>query len=81
MSGGPGGILAGTLTLMIGGDEKVLKRTKKYLDRYEEAMRGNSAAFGSRLDRGWVPPSLDDLEAELAAADDEKPEADKAQGD
>jgi hypothetical protein len=27
-------------------------------------MSGNSAAFGSRIDRGWVPPSLDDLEAE-----------------
>ncbi|MBT8080878.1 MAG: cation:proton antiporter [Gammaproteobacteria bacterium] len=38
--------------------------TKRYLERYEEAMRGNSAAFGSRLDRGWVPPTLDDLEAE-----------------
>jgi CPA2 family monovalent cation:H+ antiporter-2 len=38
--------------------------TKRYLARYEEAMRGNSAAFGSRLDRGWVPPTLDDVEAE-----------------
>jgi len=48
-----------------------VEKTKKYLRRYEEAMRGNSAAFGSRLDRGWVPPSLDDLEAELAQADAE----------
>ena len=31
MSGGPAGILEGKLTLMIGGDEKLLKRTKKYL--------------------------------------------------
>ena len=31
MSGGPAGILEGELTLMIGGDEKLLKRTKKYL--------------------------------------------------
>ena len=38
-------------------------------DRYEQAMRGNSAAFGSRLDRGWVPPTLDDLEAEITAAE------------
>ena len=37
---------------------------KRYLKRDEEVMRGNSAAFGSRLDRGWVPPTLDDLEAE-----------------
>ena len=38
--------------------------TKKYLARYEQAMQGNSAAFGSRLDRGWVPPTLEDVEAE-----------------
>ena len=38
--------------------------TKRYLERYQEAMRGNSAAFGSRLDRGWVPPTLEDVEAE-----------------
>ena len=31
MSGGPAGILEGKLTLMIGGDEKLLKRTRKYL--------------------------------------------------
>lgn len=45
-----------------------VERTKRYLERYEEAMRGNSAAFGSRLDRGWVPPSLDDVEAEQASS-------------
>lgn len=38
--------------------------TKKFLKRYEQAMQGNSAAFGSRLDRGWMPPTLDDVEAE-----------------
>ena len=31
MSGGPGNILEGKLTLMIGGDERLLKRTRKYL--------------------------------------------------
>ena len=31
MSGGPGNILEGRLTLMIGGDEKLLKRTRRYL--------------------------------------------------
>ena len=44
--------------------------TKKYLERFTEAMQGNSAAFGSRLDRGWVPPTLDDLQAEQDAAKD-----------
>ena len=53
-----------------------VQKTKEYLDRYEQVMRGNSAAFGSRLDRGWVPPSLEDVEAEqgadkLAQEDDE----------
>jgi CPA2 family monovalent cation:H+ antiporter-2 len=42
-----------------------VSKSKEYLDRFEQAMRGNSAAFGSRIDRGWVPPSLDDLEAEV----------------
>ncbi len=31
MSGGPAGILAGNLTLMIGGDARVLSRIKRYL--------------------------------------------------
>ncbi len=31
MSGGPGNILEGKLTLMIGGDEELLKRTRQYL--------------------------------------------------
>lgn len=41
-----------------------VERTKFYIDRYREAMHGSSAAFGSRLDRGWVPPTLEDVEAE-----------------
>ncbi len=45
-----------------------IKATKAFSDRYEEAMKGNSAAFGSRLDRGWVPPTVEDLEAEQEAA-------------
>ena len=45
-----------------------VEKTKEFIERYEQAMHGNSAAFGSRLDRGWVPPSLDDLEAELDLA-------------
>ena len=41
-----------------------VEKTKKYIRRTEDAMRGTSAVFGSRLDRGWVPPTLDDVEAE-----------------
>jgi CPA2 family monovalent cation:H+ antiporter-2 len=41
-----------------------IERAKVYIDRYRDAMLGNSAAFGSRLDRGWVPPTVADVEAE-----------------
>jgi CPA2 family monovalent cation:H+ antiporter-2 len=51
-----------------------VKKAKLFLERDEQAMRGNSAAFGSRLDRGWVPPTLEDLEAEIAAAESDKQE-------
>ena len=50
-----------------------VEATKAYLARYEEAMRGSSAAFGSRLDRGWMPPTLADLEAELGANEEARP--------
>ncbi len=36
MSGGPAGVLAGNLTLMIGGDAKLLRRTRKYLEPFVE---------------------------------------------
>ena len=41
-----------------------VEKTKAFIGTYEQAMQGNSAAFGSRLDRGWVPPTLEDVEAE-----------------
>ena len=41
-----------------------VEKTKRFIERTEQAMQGNSAAFGSRLDRGWVPPTLDDVQAE-----------------
>jgi CPA2 family monovalent cation:H+ antiporter-2 len=45
-------------------NEEYVRRTREYLDRYAEAMKGHSNAFGTRIDRGWVPPSPDDVEAE-----------------
>jgi CPA2 family monovalent cation:H+ antiporter-2 len=50
-----------------------VEKTRKFLDQYAQAMHGNAAAFGSRLDRGWVPPSLDDVQAEADAAESESP--------
>ncbi len=46
-------------------NEEYIRRTREYIDRYQGAMQGHAAAFGSRLDRGWVPPTLDDVEAEV----------------
>jgi CPA2 family monovalent cation:H+ antiporter-2 len=51
-------------------NEEYVRRTREFLDRYAEVMKGNAAAFGTRLDRGWVPPSLEDVEAEAEAAKD-----------
>jgi len=45
-------------------NSEYVSKSKEYLDRTEQMMQGNSAAFGSRIDRGWVPPTLEDLEAE-----------------
>jgi CPA2 family monovalent cation:H+ antiporter-2 len=47
-------------------NEEYVRRAKEYIDRYADVMKGNAAAFGNRLDRGWVPPTLDDLEAEIS---------------
>ena len=49
-----------------------VEKAKTFLKRDEQAMRGSSAAFGSRLDRGWVPPTLDDLEAEAEGSSTRK---------
>ena len=47
-------------------NEEYVRRTREYLDRYADVMKGNSAKFATRLDRGWVPPTLEDVEAEKA---------------
>ncbi|MBT8443656.1 MAG: cation:proton antiporter, partial [Gammaproteobacteria bacterium] len=44
-------------------NEAYVARTKEVLQSHEEAMLGNSNAFGIRNERGWVPPSQDDLDA------------------
>jgi len=46
-----------------------VERTKEFIARTEAVMRGTSAAFSSRIDRGWVPPTLEDVEAETAQAE------------
>lgn len=44
-----------------------VKRSKQFIDQTSQSMKGNSAAFGSRADRGWVPPTQEDLEADQAS--------------
>ena len=37
-------------------------RTKEILATHVDAMQGNSSMFGSRSDRGWMPPTSDDVD-------------------
>ena len=53
-------------------NEEYVQRTREFLARYEEAMRGNSSAYATRLDRGWVPPTLDDLAAETGKSEEQE---------
>jgi len=48
-------------------------RAKEYIARTGDAMRGKSSGFASRTDRGWVPPTLEDVEAETEARKSENP--------
>jgi CPA2 family monovalent cation:H+ antiporter-2 len=52
-------------------NKEYVRRAREYIDRYAEVMKGNAAAFGNRLDRGWVPPTLEDLEAEISRDSEE----------
>ena len=42
-----------------------VERTKAILASHEGALQGSTNTFGNRVERGWMPPSLDD-EAALA---------------
>ncbi len=49
MSGGPGGIQKGKLTLMIGGDARVLRRTKEYFAPFVEKHRTDKFVLTSNI--------------------------------
>ncbi|MCT8159703.1 cation:proton antiporter [Pseudoruegeria sp. SHC-113] len=51
-------------------------RAKEMRAEMDAEMRGSGNAFGNRFQRGWVPPSSKDVEAETAEAGDQ--EADTA---
>ncbi len=46
-----------------------VEKAREFIDRAEEVMTGRSKDFSSRADRGWVPPSLEDVDAEVEASD------------
>jgi CPA2 family monovalent cation:H+ antiporter-2 len=43
-----------------------VERTKEFIERAGEVMRGKGRAMQNRADRGWVPPTEKDVEAEAA---------------
>ena len=53
-------------------NEAYVERTKKYIDGYADVMRGNSEAFGARIDRAWSPPPLADVVAEEQEASESR---------
>ena len=44
-------------------------RAKGLMAEQEAAMRGGSSAFGTRIDRGWSPPTERDVQEEAKGAD------------
>jgi len=47
-------------------NREYVERTKAVLAQQEEALRNGHSAFGSRLERGWAPPTLQDVETVTA---------------
>ena len=45
-------------------------RTKEFLASLDDALRGSSAIFGNRSERGWLPPSKDDVATVVAEHND-----------
>jgi CPA2 family monovalent cation:H+ antiporter-2 len=41
-------------------NEAYVTRTKEFMAQQEAAMLGRAGTFGSREDRGWVPPKMDE---------------------
>ncbi len=46
-----------------------VKRTREIIAEQEAVMRDGTRVFGSRIERGWVPPTLKDVETAEAEAD------------
>ncbi|MEM9302575.1 MAG: cation:proton antiporter [Pseudomonadota bacterium] len=60
-------------------NEAYVERTKRYMERDDEILSGSAAAFGSRIDRGWTPPTPEDVKAVIQ--DNEAARAAEGRGD
>ncbi len=49
-------------------NEQYVQKSKEYMAMTEDAMRDKDKGFSARIDRGWVPPTLADVEAESDAS-------------
>jgi CPA2 family monovalent cation:H+ antiporter-2 len=47
-----------------------VERMKEFMASLEGAMQGSSSIFSTRSDRGWMPPTLDDVQAEEEGRDE-----------
>jgi len=50
-------------------NEPYVARAREFAGEQEAAMKGGASAFGTRIDRGWSPPGMKDVEAEAEDAD------------
>jgi CPA2 family monovalent cation:H+ antiporter-2 len=54
-----------------------VEMSKAFMASHEDAMQGSSKVFGSRIERGWIPPTPDDEAAVIA---DNAAEGDPTEG-
>ena len=54
-----------------------VEMSKAFMASHEDAMQGSSKVFGSRIERGWIPPTPDDEAAVIA---DNATEGDPTEG-
>lgn len=52
-------------------NEPYIEKTKEMMALVEANMLGSSEVFGSRADRGWMPPTTKDVETVVAENDEE----------
>ncbi|MEM0947895.1 MAG: cation:proton antiporter [Pseudomonadota bacterium] len=51
----------------LGENKEYVALARKIMDAQDEELRGGPAMFGNRTDRGWSPPRVQDVDAEVVA--------------